>query len=122
MKLRKYRLDIIVIAALLLVTVLLFAISALTKKQGNYALVQIDGVTVAEYSLSDNGTFQLNGGTNTLVIENGIAYLSYSSCPDHTCERTGKIRYVGQSIICLPNRLSITIYGEQNDNGVDLIS
>lgn len=122
MKLKKYRLDIIVIAALLLLTVSLLAISALTKKQGNYARVQIDGVTVAEYSLSENKVIELGGGTNTLVIENGVAYMSYSSCPDHTCEQTGKIRYVGQSIICLPNRLSITIYGEQTEGGVDLIS
>lgn len=122
MKLKKYRLDIIVIALLLLVAVSLLLIVTLTKKSGNVVVVEIDGVISEEYPLSVDGVFTLNGGTNTLVIENGEAYISYSDCPDHTCEKTGKIRYVGQTIVCLPNRLSVTVQGEQTENGVDLIS
>lgn len=122
MKLKKYRLDIIVIALLLLVAVSLLLIVTLTKKSGNVVVVEIDGVISEEYPLSVDGVFTLNGGTNTLVIENGEAYISYSDCPDHTCEKTGRIRYVGQTIVCLPNRLSVTVQGEQTENGVDLIS
>ena len=122
MKLKKYRLDIIVIALLLLVAVSLLLIVTLTKKSGNVVVVEIDGVISEEFPLSVDGVFTLNGGTNTLVIENGEAYISYSDCPDHTCEKTGRIRYVGQTIVCLPNRLSITVQGEQTENGVDLIS
>ena len=122
MKLKKYRLDIIVIAVLLLVAVSLLLIVTLTKKSGNVVVVEIDGVISEEFPLSVDGVFTLNGGTNTLVIENGEAYISYSDCPDHTCEKTGRIRYVGQTIVCLPNRLSVTVQGEQTENGVDLIS
>lgn len=122
MKLKKYRLDIIVIVLLLLVAVSLLLIVTLTKKSGNVVVVEIDGVISEEYPLSVDGVFTLNGGTNTLVIENGEAYISYSDCPDHTCEKTGRIRYVGQTIVCLPNRLSVTVQGEQTENGVDLIS
>lgn len=122
MKLKKYRLDIIVIALLLLVAVSLLLIVTLTKKSGNVVVVEIDGVISEEFPLSVDGVFTLNGGTNTLVIENGEAYISYSDCPDHTCEKTGRIRYVGQTIVCLPNRLSVTVQGEQTENGVDLIS
>lgn len=122
MKLKKYRLDIIVIVLLLLVAVSLLLIVTLTKKSGNVVVVEIDGVISEEFPLSVDGVFTLNGGTNTLVIENGEAYISYSDCPDHTCEKTGRIRYVGQTIVCLPNRLSVTVQGEQTENGVDLIS
>ncbi len=118
---KKYRADVIVIATILALSLLLVLVMTLTKKQGAVALVEIDGVVAGEYSLDVEGTFPLNGGTNVLVIEGGTAYLSYSNCPDHTCEKTGKIRYVGQTIICLPNRLSITIKGEASD-GVDLVS
>ena len=118
---KKYRLDALVIAAVLILSLILLLIVNLTKTEGAVAVVEIDGVTVSEYRLSENGEHLLNGGTNRLVIEDGCAYLNYSNCPDHTCERTGKIRYTGQTIVCLPNRLSITVKGS-SDGGVDLVS
>ena len=117
----KYRLDIIVISVILFLSVLLLFVVIMTKKEGSVAVVEINGVAAGEYPLSENGEFNLNGGTNVLVIENGVAYLNYSNCPDHTCEKTGKIKYIGQTIICLPNRVSITIKGD-SEGGVDLIS
>lgn len=122
MNVKKYRLDIIVITALLLVALSVMLATVLTKESGNYVAVEINGTVTARYSLSKDGTYPLNGGTNTLVIEDGAAYLSYSNCPDHTCERTGKLRYVGQTAVCLPNKLSVTVRGESTDDGVDLIS
>ncbi len=118
-KIKKYRPDIIVISAVILISLLSFLIAALTRSEGSVAVVEIDGVYSGEYSLSVDGTFPLNGGTNVLVIEGGEAYLNYSSCPTHTCEQRGRIRYVGERIDCLPNRVSITIKGE---GGVDLVS
>ena len=116
-----YRLDIIVIAAILLASLSLLLILSLTKKEGSIAVVEVDGQVVAEYPLYMDGVFPLNGGTNVLVIEGGTAYLNYSSCPDHTCENTGKIKYVGQTIVCLPNYLTVTVVGE-SDNSVDFVS
>jgi hypothetical protein len=118
----KYRADILVIAGILILALSLLAFSVLTREEGAVAVVEIDGVKVGEYSLSVDGTYPLNGGTNVLVIENGVAYLNYSNCPDHTCENTGKIHYVGQTIICLPNLLSITITGDATSDGVDFVS
>ena len=118
---KKYRLDIIIISAILLFSVGLLLVSLLSKEVGNTVVVEIDGKTVATYSLNQNGEYSLNGGTNILVIEDGKAYLNYSNCPDHTCEKTGKIQYVGQSIICLPNKIAITIKGEA-EGGVDFVS
>ena len=118
---KKYRLDIIVIAGILFVSLLLVLGVYLAREEGNTASVEIDGVAVGEYSLSADGVFPLNGGTNVLVIENGEAYLNYSSCPDHVCERMGKIRYVGESIICLPNRVAVKIIGDEA-GGVDFVA
>ena len=118
---KSYLADIIVISAIVLITLLFLLFSFAFKSEGAYVTVEVDGVKTGEYSLSKNATYTLNGGTNVLVIENGVAYLSYSNCPDHTCENTGKIRYVGQSIICLPNRVTVTVRGD-TDGGVDLVS
>jgi hypothetical protein len=54
-----------------------------------------------------------------LVIENGCAYMKDASCPDKTCVGVGRVKYAGQSIICLPNRVAVTVMGEGD---LDLIS
>ena len=116
-----HRLDIIVIASLLLLSLLALLFITLTRKEGAAVEITVGGEVVATYSLFKNGEYELNGGTNTLVIENGVAYMDYSSCPDHVCERKGKIRYAGQTIVCLPNKLTVTIIGE-TDESVDFVS
>lgn len=119
---KKYRADIIVIAAILVFSLLVLTVMTLTRKEGASVVVEVNGEQVAEYSLSLNGTYTLNGGTNTLTIENGTARMSDSSCPDHICENKGKIKYVGQTIVCLPNKLTVTVKGDSSDGGVDFVS
>lgn len=118
---KKYRLDIIVIASVLLISIAVVLVTQLTKVEGAYAEITIDGAVVGKYSLSLDGVYSLNGGTNVLTIKNGEAFMSYSQCPDHTCENTGRIKYVGQTIVCLPNRLTISIVGE-SDGYIDFVS
>ena len=117
----KYRIDIIVIASLLMLAITVLLVINLTKTKGSYAEVVVDGEVVGKYPLDEDGIYSLNGGTNTLTIKDGVAYMSYSDCPDHTCENTGKVKHVGQTIVCLPNHLTITIIGESNDS-VDFVS
>ncbi len=114
------RFDVILISGLLLISLVLLSLWLIMREEGGIVTVEIGGEKVAEYSLLIDGEYSLNGGTNILVIENGEAYLSYADCPDHTCVRTGKIKYTGQSISCLPNRLSVTVRSAQDE--VDLIS
>ncbi len=117
----KHKIDIIVVASLLLLSLIVMLTVNLTRKGGAIAEVTVGGEIVAEYPLNLDGVYTLNGGTNVLTIKDGIAYMTYSNCPDHTCENTGKVRYVGETIVCLPNRLSITIKGE-SDDALDFVS
>ena len=117
----KRRIDIIVIASLLLLSLIVLLVISLAKKEGAIARVEIGGEIVGEYPLDVNKEYSLNGGTNILTIKDGVAYMTYSECPDHTCERVGKIKFVGETIVCLPNKVSVTIIGN-SDDGVDLVS
>ena len=118
---KSLRFDVILIASLLIVSAVTVGIMLLTRKGGDYVIVEIAGERVGEYSLFANAEYELNGGTNILVIENGEAYLSYANCPDHTCVRTGRIKYTGQSIVCLPNKVTVTVKGNVH-SGVDFVS
>ena len=112
--------DIILIASILIVAIALFLIVELTKEEGAGVTVKVDGIEVAEYSLAKNGTHSLNGGTNILVIEDGKAYLSDANCPDKLCVHQGKISMTGETITCLPNKLTVTVFG--TEESVDLVS
>ena len=120
-KKKSLRYDIILISTLLCLALIFGAIYLLTRKEGSFVCVEIDGVEVAQYPLDRDAEYVLNNGTNILKIESGEAYLIYADCPDKTCVRKGKIRYVGESIICLPNRITVIIRGN-SDGGVDLVS
>lgn len=118
---RNIKYDIFLIIILLCLSLCVLLIMYLSKRDGTLVCVEINGEPVARYSLNEDGEYTVNGGTNILRIENGEAYLVYADCPDKTCVHTGKIKYVGQSIICLPNKVTIIVKGNASD-GVDLVS
>lgn len=113
--------DFIIIGTIVAIALVLLLAITMMQKEGAEAVVKIDGNEVARYSLHINGTYPLNGGTNILVIEDGVAYLSDANCPDHHCVKQGKISKTWQTITCLPNRLTVTVYSS-DENDVDLVS
>ncbi len=117
---QNYKTDAIIISALLVLSLSVVLIFSLTGEPGSYAEVEIDGKSIAKYSLGTDGEYILGGGTNTLIIKDGSAYMVNSKCPDRTCERTGKIKMVGERIVCLPNKISVTVRGD--DGGIDIVS
>lgn len=118
---KKHFWDVLLIGGCLALALVLFLTSHFGQEGGAGVIVRVEGEEVARYSLYQNGTYPLNGGTNTLVIENGAAWLSHANCPDELCVKQGKIRLNGQVITCLPNKLTVTVYGAAQ-NHVDLVS
>lgn len=113
--------DFILIGAILAFVLIVFGIIALTEEEGNYVVVRVEGKEIARYSLLVDGVYELNGGTNTLVIKDGKAWLSHATCPDLLCVKQGKVHNDGQSIACRPNFLTVVVYGDDG-SGVDLVS
>ncbi|MBR7181782.1 MAG: NusG domain II-containing protein [Clostridia bacterium] len=112
--------DLILIGIVLAVILLSFLLITLLKKDGAYVIVRVNGEEVARYSLAEDGEYELNGGSNILRIEGGKAYLTEANCPDHLCINQGKIDQTGETITCLPNRLTVTVYGA-DDAEVEII-
>lgn len=103
------RRDLILILSLLALGILLLLLFRLTAAEGKRAIVMVENTVIAEYPLSADGEFSLLGGKNILVIKNGEAYIKESLCPDHLCERMGKIKNVRERIVCLPHKLTVRI-------------
>lgn len=113
--------ELIIIAALLLAAIGAGLWFFLGRTPGAWAVVRVEGREVARYSLSQNGVYPLNGGTNVLTVEDGAASVTEADCPDKICVEQGRVRYTGQCITCLPNKLTVTLEGGEAP-AVDLVS
>ncbi len=111
--------DIVLILAIALVGLCLLFFNGRKTSPGSSVVVEVDGKTVASYPLDTDGVFVLNGGTNTLEIKDGKARISDADCPNMQCVRQGWISRGGQSIVCLPNKLIVTV--TSSDRSVDYI-
>lgn len=58
---------------------------------------------------------------NTIRIQDGVAYMESANCRDQLCLGMGEISRVGQSIVCLPNRIAVRILGEE-EGVIDALS
>ena len=108
----------LVLFFLLLSGILILAVKGF-QKEGASVLVAVNGVEIGRYSLTLDGQYSLNGGTNTLVIEKGRAKMLDANCPDKLCVKEGWVKYTGQCITCLPNKLTVTVIG--GDTSVDIV-
>ncbi|WP_024865782.1 NusG domain II-containing protein [Butyrivibrio sp. FCS014] len=117
--------DLILIAVILVIT--LASIAGIRLWQHNNtggaatAVVTIDGVKYGEYPLSSDVTERIelpDGSYNILNISGGFAEVTEASCPDQICVKHNHIKYAGETIVCLPNKLVVEIEGGE-DNGID---
>ena len=85
----------------------------IARQTGGTVAVQIDGKVAMELPLDKDRSLVLGEGehTNTLVIRDGKAQVVEASCPDKICVGQGAIQYTGESIVCLPHKLVITVQG-----------
>ena len=84
--------------------------------------IAIDGETVERTALDSyvGGTYESRGYTLSVAAENGALRVSESDCPNQDCVHSGAISRAGQSIVCLPARVVITLEGAASD--YDLIA
>ncbi len=117
---QKRRNDVILLLVLVILAAALFCGLELSKEEGAYVLVVIDGETCAQYPLSEDREVRIdakNGSYNVLTIRGGEASVSAAGCPDLVCARHRAVKAAGETIVCLPNKLVIRIVGA--GEGVD---
>ena len=118
---RRRRSDLLLLTGCLLAALLLWGLWLLLRRAGGVVIVKQNGRETARYALSEDRTVRIEGaaGYNLLVIENGEAWIMEADCPNRLCVQTGRIRYGGQSIVCLPHRLAVRIAG--GASGLDAV-
>lgn len=85
--------------------------------EGDTVTVTVDGKLFGSYPLNTEAKIDICG-KNILTIENGEAYMSWADCPDKLCIHQGKITNGAKSIVCLPNRVVVTLSTESQLDAV----
>ena len=105
--------ELFLIAAIILIAAIFYAGNHLAARQPSAIVeVSVDGTVTHEFPLDLETEFTIqgyDGGKNHLIIKNGTAEISEASCPDKICVNHAPINASGQTIVCLPNRLVVTI-------------
>ena len=118
--------DIILITAVILAAVIGLIYLNFFRSPGDSVTVTVDGEVYGVYSLTVNITEDIytgdnNENLNRLVIKDGKALMETATCPDGICVSHKSIFRDGESIVCLPNRVVITVTREGSTDGPDVI-
>ena len=115
--------DLFFPVCIILLAVFLIAVPFLRKEEGATAVVTYEGGR-REISLALDATytFESNGHTVILTVEDGEIFVSESTCHDGTCRRMGKISSVGENILCAKAALSVRIQNENGKGGFDAVA
>jgi len=81
--------------------------------QGQYLEIYKNNEILATYSLNQKLKKEIYNtkGVTEVIIDNGKVRFSKSPCPKKYCIHQGWINKANQIIICIPNKISISIVG-----------
>lgn len=106
--------DAIVIGVLAAVCLLVFLLCFLPEGDASgWVIVTRDGEVIGRYRLNAEQTVEITDPSgrvsNVLVIADGRADITEADCPDKLCVRQKAIRRAGENLVCLPNRVVVTV-------------
>lgn len=88
-------------------------LAGVTGEAASTAVIKVNGEVVKTLSLKEEKTIPVRGEghTYTVEVQSGQVRVREADCPDQVCARTGFISRPGQSIVCVPGHLVITVAG-----------
>ena len=78
-----------------------------------------DNVLIESYSLENNGEYEINVFNEELMrisVQDGIVDVIYANCPDKLCVRQLSISKNNETIVCLPNKIVVTVEENKIDS------
>lgn len=107
MKLRKG--DFLAACAVIILAIALFSVT-FSSSDGNFVEIKKEGKTEYILPLGDDAEILISGCT--VRVSSGKVSVVSATCPDKVCEKTGEISKAGEIIVCLPNRVEVSVVGE----------
>lgn len=118
--------DFILIAVVaVIVGVILFFLYGVDHGAGAYVQIEVDGKVVETLPIDTDTTHEIvsdENGTNILTIKDGYAKMVEANCPDGLCTNQKKINRNGESIICLPHKVVVSVVSENDSEQIDAVA
>ena len=126
-KQNRIRNDVLLVAVLLLLCAVGILYLFVFREGGDTVRVTVDGELYGVYSLRENITEEIRTGEdgdqfNRLIIQDGRAFVESASCPDGICVGHRPIFRNGESIVCLPHGVVITVFTDNDKYAPDIVA
>ena len=109
--------DLFLLLGVLLAALMLFLGLRLFSGNGEAVEITVTGDVLGVYPLSEDRIISVDDCAE-VRIEGGRVCMAFSDCPNQICVRHAPIARVGQTIVCLPNGITVRILG---DGGFDAV-
>ena len=109
---KKYKKDILLLSFLILAGLMVAIFTYKGEAVGKETVVTIDSREYGTYPLDQDISVEIpgyHGGVNILTIKNKTVSITDADCPDKLCVKTGSIKSINETIICLPHRVVVRI-------------
>lgn len=112
--------DIILFICLILIGGALSYLAFSGSSSGDLVVVKVNGEIYGKYSLTKDRTITVNrdGHMNKITIKDGKVQVSKSNCKNQVCVKQGSISTTHQNIVCIPNRVVVSIEGKGGEYDV----
>ena len=123
---RAIRNDIILILCILLIASIGVLYLFVFRDKGDTVKITVNGQIYGAYSLNQDKVIEIcqgedNKTINRVIISDGKVRMEYATCPDGICVDHSPIYRDGESIVCLPQKVVVTVITD-NTSSPDIIT
>ena len=107
----------LIIILLIIACSFLFVFKLTEKNNNKKAIIYYEDEIILKVDLNIDKKYQVNGynGIVDIVVKDGKIKVENENSPLHLCSNQGYINSTYETIVCLPNRITIKIESSEND-------
>ncbi|HOW99391.1 MAG TPA: NusG domain II-containing protein [Deltaproteobacteria bacterium] len=110
------RWDLALMAGILLIAGTWWLTGRESRQEASTVRVYAGSRLFSEVSADRDARLEIPGprGASVVEIRSGKVRMLFSPCPDQLCTRMGRIGAPGGTILCIPNRVSVTVISKHH--------
>lgn len=110
--------DAILVITITLCALALFVAFQLFTPTGSVVEIRSGDDLIMRHPLEEDKIIQINGPLGSAIIEisNNQVRVVSAPCNDKTCMHMGPVGRLGGVLVCIPNRVVVTVVTDKNDS------